>query len=400
MKKIKVIIACILCIIMVMPANVVSVSASDICENTNESDIGQKVIECAKKWIEMSEPNQGINKINVEKIYNIATHSYNYTVSYYADLVDYGYIIIGIDSGEPYVVEAMVDKGVKGIRKHLEETIDNIDNYGIKAELVEIAPLRYGIVAKEGKDSSNGVIIDDRGELLQYVDYGNATFDDVGDVIIESMPSDMYKIDQTSVKWLPKFAKKHKLFSLKETAMATGLYACGPQALLQISFMEGLYIENEYEFTPNAFLTREYGSLWNMTNTKYTGKTNSIGLIYYKSGEGSMKDAVNGYVKYVKSKKCTNNAVIKEYSSLADIKNGLKKNKSMLMGYGIIDKDGKRKGHFVSILGYKEAVEISSGNKYSYLAVADGWNENVAYINFKYAKEFKDYQVAYFNIIH
>lgn len=406
MGKLKVIIACLVCIVMIVSTKTVSASSCGNNSDDMRMDEHQQIIECAKKWIQMSKPNQGIDRINVEKIYNISSKSDDYVVSCYADNIDYGYVIIGFDNGNACVMEAVVDKEIKGVREKLDEVIDNLDldnykDYNVKSGLVEIAPLRYGIIVKKDNNDSEEIVVDNMGQVLQGIDYGSSSFGDVSDVMIDSMPSDKYKVDQTSVRWLPKFAKRHKLFPLTETAVATGLYACGPQALLQISYMEGLYLSDKtFDSNRIAFLMREYDSLWKKTNTKYTGEIGEIGLIKYKLGEGSTNDAVKGYANYVKTKKCTLNATTEISPQIDNIKNGLKTNKSMLMGYGIIDKDGKRKGHFVSILGYKEAVEISSGNKYSYLAVADGWNENVAYINFKYAKEFKDYQVAYFNIIH
>ena len=63
-------------------------------------------------------------------------------------------------------------------------------------------------------------------------------------------------------------------------------------------------------------------------------------------GKGNIVDAADGYVKFAKEK-------------------GDKKTE---VGYGIKVKDkneGKRSGHFISILGYVRAQKISSGNTWN-----------------------------------
>lgn len=49
---------------------------------------------------------------------------------------------------------------------------------------------------------------------------------------------------------------------------------------------------------------------------------------------------------------------------------------------GSEDKKIKNIGHYICILGYKKAKKVSSGITYNYLAVYNGYDDNIVYLNY------------------
>ena len=171
---------------------------------------------------------------------------------------------------------------------------------------------------------------------------------------------------------LDKFKNHRKLITEGLVEKRTGKYCCVTQALIQIAFMEDLtgYSKSELKSIQDK--------LWKYCNIEKTKVKNNV--VY---GEGNIVDANNGFVEFArhKGRKKTVAKSIKENPSVAWIKDKLEYNRPILMGYSI-NVNGQRSGHAISVLGYKRAKKISSGNTWNYLMVYDSWHNTVSYINY------------------
>lgn len=60
-----------------------------------------------------------------------------------------------------------------------------------------------------------------------------------------------------------------------------------------------------------------------------------------------------------------------------------------------INVNGETSGRCITVLGYIEAIKVSSGNTWNYIMVHDGWGTKPCYINYD-CVDFMDYTAAYF----
>lgn len=154
-------------------------------------------------------------------------------------------------------------------------------------------------------------------------------------------------------------------------------YACTVQALTQIAHMEKMCGTGEKD-------TRSiYNTLWKYTKTQETdeSKKNTKSDVMY--GSTYIDDAAEGFVKLAQEKGYKNTEVkgIETDPSVLWLKNKLEYNRPILMGYGI-NVNGKRSGHAISVVGYRRATKMSSGNTYDYLKVYNSWDDSPAYLNY------------------
>lgn len=203
--------------------------------------------------------------------------------------------------------------------------------------------------------------------------------------------SNNYKVNASSKIILSKYNNKKTLKLEQDVTSVTGKYACGVQALLQISYMEGLssYSDKDVKAT--------YSKLWNyckITETSESKKNKDKNKVIY--GSGYTADYSKGFVQFAQEKgfKGTQNNGVQNNPSVAWIKDKLKYNRPIIMGYGI-NVNGTRSGHAISILGYMSAKKVSSGNTYNYLMVYNSWDSEVSYINYT-TVDFMDCNATYF----
>ena len=85
-----------------------------------------------------------------------------------------------------------------------------------------------------------------------------------------------------------------------------------------------------------------------------------------------------------------------ENPSVLWITDKLSRNYPILMMYGI-NVNGERSGHFISILGYRKAKDISNGKTYNYLQVYNSWDDTYAFLNYS-TVDFTDCEAVCFNV--
>ena len=359
---------------------------------------GNELCESAENWAESIIHSKNLNAYVDSKIISENGEG-KYSISLYSGDSPYGYAVVRVQNDDCWVEYGAIGKGIESINDTIEENIQKRGMSFPNAEksIVEIAPLNYAMIIEEPETMR---VFDSYGNQMSIVE----------EKVKWSGASKKYKDHEelfiSSKKWIAPVYRPERSITLKKynskTILPTqgwseiwvGKYACGVQALLQIGLMEKV-IANTADAKVNA-----YNKLWKYTKTvetkdskKNTAKT---GKIVY--GEGGMDDAAKGFVKYLKEKgyKKSDYKTSSDRPTIKWINDKLNKNKSLLMVYGI-NIGGKRSGHFISILGFRRAVEVSKNCTYDYLMVYDGWDSNVAYMN--YSKiDFMDCAVTYFNV--
>lgn len=398
-KKIRAIVTIVLILTNIIEVPVHAQSRENAERQLTESNIEACIVTTALDWAAMIEPGIDFVIGDITYIINEAG-KVMYAVSYFSERTPYGYAVISDTQGDMVVQEGQLVKGKEGLRVTIIDEIDKSgvvieDNALVSKAIVQIAPLQYGAVVSE-KEIESECICDNYGNLfeIEEVDtlqsaledegvveellYGSKQYGSVDSIYIKSSNWVTSKYQVQEKITLLKYQYRTWLFSERDIEKLTGKYACSVQALTQIAYMEKLC--THYDDSIKA----TYNKLWNYTKTRETAEskknTASSKIVY---GTGTIKNAANGFVRLAKEMgyKNTEFKGIEINPSVAWIKNKLEYNRPILMGYGI-NVNGKRSGHAISILGYERATKVSSGKKYNYLKVYDGWNNTPAYMNY------------------
>ena len=372
----------------------VIMAAEDVREN-QQSYIEKIVIETAQNWAQIVDDRYDLYARDVIEVNDINSGCVDYAVTYYNDDIPYGYAIVTSVDGEATVKEASIGKGIEGLHEELSEIAYDVsdntsEDMSIEEGIVELAPLQYAVVTKE-KNKKGKKLYDNYGnELPESEFYGcSEEYPSNGIIFIssENFKSTKYVIDQSTVLWNSKFAKRRDLLTENAIEAHTNSYACGPQSLLQIAHMEGIIDYSPCVYGAKGYTTDQinaawkkvnmwYNQLWITTNTNKYKEENGI-----EYGKGNNIDAAKGFVKFAKGKGYNVIYNIVDFPSVSQIRNALSKKSSILMQYAINVK-GASSAHFISVLGQFKAKKVSSGNTYNYLAVYNGWNDSVSYLNY------------------
>lgn len=369
---------------------------SAVAENSQDNQkkyVEALVMDTAQNWVELVNDSYSLHARDVIEVNDVNSEKLDYAVTYYNGDTPYGYAIVTFVNEEPTVKEARIGKKIEGLHEELSEIAYDVSNntskdMSIENGVVELAPLQYAVVTKEKGEEKK--LYDNYGhELLESDLNGYENYTSREDIFIRSknFTGAKYIKDQTTVLWNSKFAKRRELLSELSIENKTGTYACGPQALLQIAHMEGIIDYKPCVYGASGYTTEQkneawkkvnrwYNQLWVTTNTK--NKYVKRGIEY---GEGSIEDAAKGFVNFAKEKNHSVSYKIVDLPSVNQIRNALKNKSDILMGYAI-NVDGKPDGHFISVVGQFKATKVATGNQFNYLAVYDGWNDSVSYLNY------------------
>ncbi len=406
MKKIvSILMALVICM------NGVSVKAySDTDEvllsSLTEADLEACITVTALDWADMMQPGM---EFTVEDITYIVSQSLapEYAVSFFYHSIPYGYAVVTFQNGDACVKEGQLVEGKEGLRTEIVNEIEggnarSVSDTEVSDALVEIAPLQYGAVTKD-EDGQLETVHDNYGNEYDLEDV-NAVSEDAEELLYDSTKYDNTRsIYIEKVNWIPskyqvkseltlqKYKENSRMFSEKTIENWVGKYACAVQALTQIACMEKMCDRLEKEDTINT-----YNKLWKYTKTQETAdskKDTTNNIIY---GETSLENAAEGFVKFAQEKGYKNTEVkgIETDPSVSWLKNKLEFNRPILMSYGI-NVDNKRAGHEISILGYRRATKVSSGNTYDYLMVYNSWDVNPVYLNYS-TVDMMDCRATYF----
>ena len=375
----------------------------DLVEAT-ENNIDSLIVAATMDWVEIIEPEKNLCVGDIIEVNVDGSDEIRYMASLFDKSTPYGYVVVGFRDNEVVVMEANVNKGQEGMYTELvedviEDTKIKRKDLDVEKKVVELAPMQYAVEYKDKKGKKK--VLDNFGEVMdaEELTYESTVYDSYNSIFIwgDEWTKDKYKVIDRLI--LKKYNYNPRLRSETEVETVTRKYACGVQALLQIAYMDRLTTYNDDD------VKETYNTLWKYTNTRETQeskKNTSCNKIVL--GKGNIIDAADGYVKFAKEKgyKKTEVKGIERDPSVEWIKDKLKYNRTILMGYGIKinKKEGEniieeRSGHFISILGYVRAQKVSSGNTWNYLMVYDGWNTSVSYINYT-CVDFMDCEATYF----
>ena len=346
----------------------------------------------ALDWADMMQPGM---EFTVEDITYIVNQSLvpEYAVSFFYHSIPYGYAVVTFQNGDACVKEGQLVEGKEGLRTEIVNEIEgsnarSVSDTEVSDALVEIAPLQYGAVTKD-EDGQLETVHDNYGNEYDLEDvnavsedseevlYGSTQYNGAESIFIKSgnwIPS---KYQVKSEITLQKYKERSMLLLIDNAETWVKKYACVVQALTQIAYMERMCNSGEKD------TISIYNTLWKYTKTFETDeskKDTTKDVIY---GSTYVKDAAEGFVRLAQEKGYKNTEVkgIETDPSVSWLKNKLEYNRPILMIYGI-NVDGKRSGHGISILGYRRATKVSSGNTYDYLMVYDSWTGSPVYLNY------------------
>lgn len=364
-------------------------SMSSVASATNEKILSDKEVyeivqDTALEWAIVN----GKNHLSIGNVNEVKTSdgSVLYEADYYYNALPYGYAVVTLIDDEFVVKQSNINVGVESLYTELVDTVMENTDYSrsdidIDQTVIEISPFHYGVVVESDNDTE---IIDNYGESL---DYQSTKYNNTGSIYISSdkWTSSKYRVVKSS--YLKKYVQRPYLFSDDKVKQVTSKYACGIQALLQVAYLEDIVDYSDAE------IKNTYNVLWKYTNTSTYEVDKTYGISY---GSTVFSDLVSGFKKFATEYYNYKLKYGKKSSpSIKWIKNKIEDNYSVILGYGI-NVGGERSGHCITVLGYIEAIKVSSGNTWNYIMVYDGWYSTPSYINYD-CVDFMDYNAAYFN---
>lgn len=406
MKKIvSILMALVICV------NGVSVKAyadtdEVLLSSVTEADLEECIAITALDWANMIEPDLEFTADDITYIVNESLEP-EYAVSFFHNSTPYGYAVVTFQNGDACVKEGQLVEGKEGLRTEIvneieEDNVRSISGSEVSDALVEIAPLQYGVVTKDENDQLETVhdnygneydvedvdaVSEDTEELL----YSSTKYDDVDSIFIKSANWIPSKYQVKNEITLQKYKEVSRLLNQQTIIDWVGKYACAVQALTQIARMEKMCAVNDKEDTINT-----YNTLWKYTKTQETDESKKDTNKKHIRGTTYLNNAAEGFVKFAQEKGYKNTTVkgMETNPSVSWLKDKLEYNRPILMGYGI-NVNNERSGHAISILGYRRATKVSSGNTYDYLMVYNGWDATPAYLNYS-TVDMMDCEATYF----
>ncbi len=398
MKNKKIINYISLTLIMLVLCNIkIDITYAAIAQNNKEAiqkiseeEAKKYVTDSALNWAEMMEPAL---KLKVDKVRRIKTSEKEteFMISFKSGKQNYGYAILKNENYDFIVNNGVIEENYKDLYKeivgHIKSEKKNAKNIG--KELVKISDREYGVCFEEGKDSlfyNNSGIITNDTSAIEVCSAKSYASDQTIFIDIKNWTTDKYKVvnPKTDSIILNKYKKRNRLFSSYEVAKITKKYACSVQALLQIAYMENICDGSVKS------IKKIYEELWKRCKTKIiaTDKTalKESGLKELTCGSNTIENAAKGFVSYAKS--LGYNTAYKgeeKNPSVAWIKDKLKYNRPIIMGYTINVKEGnnvRKSSHAISVLGWIKATKLTSKKSYNYLLVYDGWSNTQKYLNY------------------
>lgn len=346
----------------------------------DDKGIEKCVKDVALEWAETVKPDVDFTLGEFKEINVVDSNEPEYTVSYFSNALPYGYAVVVFQNNEAIVKEANINPGQEGIYTDLVDTVIDVTDTSrkkldIDKQIVELAPMQYGVAAKRKSDKRKKFYDNYGSEILSSYLLDEATkYSSHRSIFIKKSNwiNSKYKVDNSSKIILNKYKNNSMLFSERDIEKLTKRYCCVVQALLQISYMERL---SDWS---GSSIKSTYNILWKWCKVEDSKTENGVeygGATITNANKAFVKLAISkGYLRTVPQK-------LQKTPSVAWIKDKLKKNYPVLMRYGI-NVNGKVKGHEISVLGYMKAKKVSSGNTYNYLMVYNSWDNTVNYLNY------------------
>ena len=355
----------------------------------DDKGIEKCVKDVALEWAETVKPDVDFTLGEFKEINVVDSDDPEYTVSYFSNALPYGYAVVVFQNNEAIVKEANINPGQEGIYTDLVDTVIDVTDTSrkkldIDKQIVELAPMQYGVVAKKKSDKRKKIYDNYRSEMsLDDLSNKSSKYADIESIYIYNLSNNNYKVSEKTI--LKKYKNKSRLFTQGCITDRTSRFCCCTSAAYQIAYMEGLATDTDHG------MRNAYNYLWENSGVKVY-KT-QLDIDY---GSCNTRKTKNALVDLAKKKgyKGTENYWVKNEPSVSWLKDKLKYNRPILMGYGI-NVGGKRQGHEISVLGLIRAKKVSSGKTYNYLMVYDTWHNSPTYINYT-TVDFTNCDAAYF----
>ena len=194
-----------------------------------------------------------------------------------------------------------------------------------------------------------------------------SVYDPSENMVMIDVSTAMRFYDVVSSNHFPSFFALDQYFS--ETLVKK--YACSVQA----AAINGILI---YGLDPNGY-ANDYNAIWNCTGTTTYGVEN--GISYGTTEDGNLG---RGFANFLMNYKGYSNITYSENVNpqLAFFKGAIDTSRVAAFSYRV---NGANSGHTVAVEGYMDARVKGTGASVPFLMVADGWQEEVRYINLNYS---------------
>lgn len=263
----------------------------------DDKGIEKCVKDVALEWAETVKPDVDFTLGEFKEINVVDSDDPEYTVSYFSNALPYGYAVVVFQNNEAIVKEANINPGQEGIYTDLVDTVIDVTDTSrkkldIDKQIVELAPMQYGVAAKRKSDRSKrvydnlGQVSSSKGLLVASTNYATTRSIFINK---KNWTNKKYKVLEKTV--LNKYTKRNKLFSSTYIKNITKKYCCATQALLQIAYMEGLTNET------SSSIKSTYNKLWKYCETSTDKTENKI-----EYGSCYIDDANKGFVKFAQKR--------------------------------------------------------------------------------------------------
>ena len=340
-------------------------------------------IETAQDFADSIFPNENLIASDPTIFTDLNGKAIGYIINFEKNSRPYGYIIF--DSTDPSLIsEFVVEDEV------VNPFIDN-ENPNIKTSralssdstaIVKTDLFTYTAINLETKANVNnyGESIDMEQNTLGGFESSNNSNNsrsvnpaEWDDIFINIVPGDYTTI---SNKWVTPFIGN----SEAEIKNATGgKYACAVVALMDCA----AYYDPNYS---NQNLSATYWTIATATQTTHDS-----------SGQGSTLNSKigSGFAQYMANRNVSIAHYSKNNPTWNDYVNSINSWNMPVFCAGLLDQNGTRSGHAMSVQGYRNVQSVSSGSYIHTLGVHDGWNKFARYVNIDFANYYDTYGVFF-----
>lgn len=185
----------------------------------DDKGIEKCVKDVALEWAETVKPDVDFTLGEFKEINVVDSNEPEYTVSYFSNALPYGYAVVVFQNNEAIVKEANINPGQEGIYTDLVDTVIDVTDTSrkkldIDKQIVELAPMQYGVAAKRKSDRSKrvydnlGQVSSSKGLLVASTNYATTRSIFINK---KNWTNKKYKVLEKTV--LNKYTKRNKLFS-------------------------------------------------------------------------------------------------------------------------------------------------------------------------------------------
>lgn len=306
--------------------------------------------------------NIDLTALNPVKFYDSTGQAIGYIVEYYQNNIPHGYVIFDSRLDDLICEYSFEENSVSPYATCCQKC--NVRS-SIDSKIYKLDALTYGIKNSNEKLVTNSNKILDAPDSLE-----NARSKDPStwnDIFINSIFPEYTVVD---VGHLPSFIALPESYYEQNT----GHYACVVTALYHCAMFYGCVNGN------TNTIRDEYMELWDLTGTTQIDQESQNGIIY---GTTNYNSSPAGFVTFCARRGVSLSSSIIANPTMETFKNCINSGNIANLSTGIYTNDGY-KGHQMTVEGYTQLKNVSTGNIVDTVMVADGWFSNVRYVNLEF----------------